>query len=307
MKIPDRKQFEDAAEILGIPNPSVIEKDFHVVQLLDLLKGFDSPHFGLVFCGGTCIAKTCVNIKRMSEDIDIKVVLKTNGSEIGRSQQRNLLRQLHIDISNLIKESKLFSLENSEKHNESRNQVFQVKYSRGFKDDLLRPELKLEFTLSSLYQEPSEASISSLFSEASKGNPEISSFPCASFESTAAEKIVCLLRRTASAAGSPDPTLVRHLYDLYILKDRCDLEVVLEILLKVIEEDATQFAGQDPAFSKEPYKVLAEGFRILSEDNSNVHSIAYQRFLDELVYHPSPPSWSDVIQNLSEIIKELLP
>jgi hypothetical protein len=52
-----RELIEDVAAELGINEPSLVEKDFQVVQALSLLPDYHSPSFELVFAGGTCLSK----------------------------------------------------------------------------------------------------------------------------------------------------------------------------------------------------------------------------------------------------------
>ena len=70
-----RELVEDVAAVLGINEPSLVEKDFHVVQALSLLAAHHSLNFELVFAGGTCLSKTLFSLQRMSEDVDLKVLL----------------------------------------------------------------------------------------------------------------------------------------------------------------------------------------------------------------------------------------
>ena len=66
--------------------------------------------------------------------------------------------------------------------------------------------------------------IASLFAEAFRREPEIAAIDCVSVTETAAEKLVALTRRTGMILagvnrGDPDLTLVRHIYDLHLIRD----------------------------------------------------------------------------------------
>jgi predicted nucleotidyltransferase component of viral defense system len=54
---------------------AIIEKDIHVTDALHALDAVCNQHASLVFCGGTSLSKAYAIIERMSEDIDLKVVL----------------------------------------------------------------------------------------------------------------------------------------------------------------------------------------------------------------------------------------
>lgn len=54
----------------------VIEKDYHVTQVIHALSKVENEYFRLVFCSGTCLAKAHKLVQRMSEDVDFKIQLK---------------------------------------------------------------------------------------------------------------------------------------------------------------------------------------------------------------------------------------
>jgi hypothetical protein len=62
--------------------------------------------------------------------------------------------------------------------------------------------------------------VSSFVAEATNRQPEVPQLACVGLTETAAEKLVSLTRRTAmemaGASRDPDPTLVRHIYDLHL-------------------------------------------------------------------------------------------
>ena len=51
------------------------------------------PWFDFIFCGGTCFSKAYGLLDRISEDVDIKVILKP-GFKLSRSILREALSQL---------------------------------------------------------------------------------------------------------------------------------------------------------------------------------------------------------------------
>ena len=64
--------------------PRLIEKDYYCTVLLDHLAAADS---GLVFKGGTCLAKVHAEFYRLSEDLDFVIPTPLSAS---RSERRNL-------------------------------------------------------------------------------------------------------------------------------------------------------------------------------------------------------------------------
>ncbi|MDF2867719.1 MAG: hypothetical protein K0S11_1189 [Gammaproteobacteria bacterium] len=79
------KLIDATSEILELTGP-VIEKDYYVTQLIHALSEVENEHFGLVFAGGTCLAKAHKIVKRMSEDIDFKIQFKTDKSGFSKTQ-----------------------------------------------------------------------------------------------------------------------------------------------------------------------------------------------------------------------------
>lgn len=62
------------AERLNIKYPSIIEKDYYVTSIIHSLANIENEHFRLIFSGGTCLAKAHKIVKRMSEDVDFKII-----------------------------------------------------------------------------------------------------------------------------------------------------------------------------------------------------------------------------------------
>jgi hypothetical protein len=88
---------------------------------------------------------------------------------------------------------------------------------------------------------------------------------CVSTTGTAAENLVAPSRRTAmklaGLTSDPDPALVRHIYDLNIMREHIDPATVATIVRDIPAMDAETFGNQNPAFwddrAGEPRKALA--------------------------------------------------
>ena len=72
--------FSEVADALGIGAVSIVEKDYYVVELLRVLQPLQLEFHELVFSGGTALAKSGINLNRISEDIDINLVPKSGFS-----------------------------------------------------------------------------------------------------------------------------------------------------------------------------------------------------------------------------------
>ena len=232
--------FADVADALGIDSPAIVEKDVYAVQLLKQLSTLDSPHFELVFAGGTSLAKAHRSLFRMSEDIDLKLVEREAAVEgMSRTAMKAARKAVLADIEALISDSGVFQLESMTKRNEYRYVEYAVRYPRSqVSISALRPSLKLDITASALFEPAVPTPVSSLYADALRLAPEIEAFPVVSLHSTISEKLVALLRRTAQVDRDPsrkdDETLVRHVYDLHMVSasgyDRGALRLWLMLL-----------------------------------------------------------------------------
>jgi predicted nucleotidyltransferase component of viral defense system len=53
-----------------------LEKDYIVTDALQAIFSLQHPQFDFVFCGGTCFSKAYGSLDRISEDVNVKVILK---------------------------------------------------------------------------------------------------------------------------------------------------------------------------------------------------------------------------------------
>lgn len=78
----DKPSLQDLLEVqkhFGLPSPALVEKDWYVVKALAAIVAVDAAPFRLVFGGGTALSRAHRLIRRMSEDIDLKINLACQG------------------------------------------------------------------------------------------------------------------------------------------------------------------------------------------------------------------------------------
>lgn len=299
----DPTLFSDVADALGISSPVLVEKDYYAVQLLNIINNLSFDGYQLVFTGGTCLAKAHKNTYRMSEDVDIKLVPSSEILAQSHTRQRQFRRDIHQAILSAINSSDYFKLVGSvKKRNEGRYQQFLIEYPQ-FHGQFhsLRPYLQLDITESLLLTPTIEKPIGSLYAEVANLKHEISSFLCVSMESTACEKFVSLLRRTAASnrdrSRPDDETLIRHVYDLHLIeKSLPNLIELRGLVQQVIQTDVEQFGNQHEAFRDNTYQELQHGLQLLTEQAQ--YQKRYEKFIGPLVYHPSPASWDESIKTV---------
>jgi Nucleotidyl transferase AbiEii toxin, Type IV TA system/Transcriptional regulatory protein, C terminal len=128
--------------------------------------------------------------------------------------------------------------------------------------------------------------VSSFVAEALNRAPEVPEVACVSVTETAAEKLVSLTRRTAmDLAGLSrdfDPALVRHVYDLHVLRDHVDRGTVIELAREIAQTDADEYRNQYPAYHADISGKTRKALDALRTDP--VHQRRFNDFVSAMVY-----------------------
>lgn len=303
-----RDLVEDVAAELGINEPSLVEKDFHVVQALSLLADHHSPHFELVFAGGTCLSKIFASLQRMSEDVDLKVLLTEQGRQLSRSALRRELSALKHDLRDLF-EGGEFTVSREVALNENHFIGFELIYPAIFDViDALRPNIKIELTLCDYKCDREDKTITSLIAKVMNNAPEVGSFSCIDVIHTSAEKLVSLLRRTAASLRGinewADDALIRHLYDLHIINTETPLGAeFVRLVHKTVIADGEQFANKHREFLDAPKGELRSALAALN--NQNEYRKKYEQFLGPLVYSKNKPTFEKGLSTLNSLAEKV--
>ena len=304
--------FADVADALGIQYPEIIEKDYHIVQVLTVIADIELPHHELVFAGGTCLAKAYVPLHRMSEDIDIKIVPKPGFQEFARGKRKQSRKHVRQIIWDKIESSLNYQIDRDTRvtKDEYSYMTFMADYSATHTGlSALRPELKIELIETPIIQKEDYRAVRSIYAEVANEPAEIESIRCAGYESIGIEKFVSLLRRTAYLSrdndAPDDAALIRHVYDLKLMdENELNIDVLAQLLPEVIEVDKNQFANRHDAFLANPEAELMHGLNCLL--NNEIHENRYNEFLGPLVYNPPKFTWSEAMSNLQSMAGQLL-
>jgi len=125
---------------------SVVIKDLQVVRAIHAICSVDATPFRLVFAGGTALARAHKIIRRMSEDVDFKVVPLTN-DPISKTELRKQLRGLRERVTAALSENGFDANANYRSRNENQYTVWNLPYTNSnATEQVLRPEIKIEFT-----------------------------------------------------------------------------------------------------------------------------------------------------------------
>jgi len=283
----DEITLQDLLEVqahFGLPSAALVEKDFRVVRALAAVNATDTAPCRLVFGGGTSLSRAHRIIRRMSEDIDLRIVSDPEPT-------RPALRRLRETITEaLLAAGFRFDPDNPayrESRNESRYTIYRLPYDpllRG--EGALRPEIQIEISVWPLRIQAIDLPVSSFVAEAVQRPPEIANIACVSIVETAADKFVALTRRVgaelANADRARDDTLVRHIYDLHVARDRYDPVEVASLLNAIILADAEAYGNQFPAYRENPAGETLRAIDSLASDPT--YRQRYDEFQRNMVY-----------------------
>lgn len=281
------RQFLEVQAHFNLPSVALVEKDVHVLRAIRALLAVDAAPFTLVFGGGTALARAHKLVQRMSEDVDFKIV-PTPAAPVSRSglhRQRSALR----DRVTTALQAAGFAFDPKDavrSRDESSYTIFQLPYTAGGAGEGLRPTIQIELQHATLRLPRVTLPVSSFIAEALNRAPEVPAIACMNVTETAAEKLVSLTRRTAmDLAGLSrdfDPALVRHIYDLHVLRDHVDRGTVIALARDIAAADSDEFRNQYPAYHTD---IAGETHKALDALRTDpVHRLRYDRFLAIMVY-----------------------
>ncbi len=308
----DSSLFVDVADAIGLGNPSIVEKDYYVVQLLKLISEYQPQYHQMVFTGGTALSKSIIKTYRMSEDVDMKLVpnrefgcLPSGGA---KKAARKAIKQC---IENLIINSDIFSIDGEiVVRNQYRYFSFNLRYPQVHQQSpCLRPFIKIEFIESKLLELPDQRAVQSIYAELLQFDIELEGLVCAAITETQAEKLVSMTRRTASVARNyerdDDKALIRHIYDTYQIQQAqpSDIKSLRKMVVAAINLDVERFGKQHPQMVENPIDELRFGLKLLNDESR--FKERYQSYVNPMVYAESPVHWNDALAVFSKLANEV--
>ncbi len=303
----DLADIRAVQDYFGFLRPEPIEKDWHVVRALAAIAALETAPFRLIFAGGTCLARAHRLVRRMSEDVDLKIV-PAESDAISRSQLRKRLSELRANVTNALLTAG-FNFDPADKiqvwsRDENRYTVHHLPYAAGDNDGRgLRPTIQIEMTYTELLRlAPVTLPVSSFVAEAFGRAPELPAIDCVSVTETAAEKLVGLTRRIAmelaGVSRAPDPTLVRHIYDLHIIRNAINGDIVARLARQIAITDAAEFKNQYPAYEADISGETRKALAVI--ENEPVYRDRYGSFVQAMVYGEKP-DFDQALKTLKEL------
>jgi hypothetical protein len=303
---PTLQELLEVQAHFGLPSPALVEKDFYVVKALAAIAAVETEALPLrlVFGGGTALSRAHRLVRRMSEDIDLRIVADNNRSA------RGALRRLRTKITEALL-GVGFNFDPGDpayrkSGNESRYTIYRLPYEPVTTGEgALRPEIQIETAVWPLRRPAVELPVISFMAEGLQRPPEVAKIECVSILETAADKFVGLTRRAgAELAGldEPDPTLVRHLHDLHALREHYDAAEVAALAREVMLADAEAYGNQFPAYREDPMRETLQAVEGLATDAG--YARQYEEFQRLMVYG-SPIEYAGSIGTLKELAQRL--
>jgi hypothetical protein len=302
---PPLQDLLEAQRHFSLPSPALVEKDWYVVRALAAINAADTTPFRLVFSGGTALSRAHRLIRRMSEDIDLKILSEG-------PYPRPAYRRLRDTISKaLLKAGFRFDPDNPthcESGNASRYMLYKLPYepiAAGLGS--LRPDIQIEAAVWPLRCPAVDCSLISFIAEAFKQPPEVPAISCASLAEVIAEKFVALTRRAgaelANAGGPRDTTLVRHIYDLHVTRGHYDAAQVIALAREIMLADVKAYGHQFPAYRDDPVAETIRAVADLAEEASFAER--YALFLRDMVYGEERPEFKVALKTIETMAEQL--
>ena len=172
----------------------------------------------------------------------------------------------------------------------------------------LRSEIQVD-TLAIRARRPTiERLVRSFIAEGFDRPPEVASIACSAIPESAAEKLVALTRRAgAELAGlreKRDPTLVRHVYDLHVIRDHYGAADVANLAREIMIDDARTYGRDFPAYQADPLAETLKAIDGITTDKTFAEN--YASFVTSMVYGEAPEfaTAMGILKNLAEHLKK---
>lgn len=337
-----KDQIEETAQTLNL-EVGAVEKDVHVTKVIHTLADIDNKYYQLIFQGGTSLAKAHQIIPRMSEDVDYRVQSKEAASNLGRYARRKHLRDFRQEIIERIQKAGFSLVEDARVFYEGEYMQLKLKYDSIFdqkydqKNDeknvqnigsSLKPFVAIDFFVSNVRMPSTDHAVTTLIRQTLGPGVDhpIKDIKCLDVIETAAEKWVGVTRRIATAKFRQyynDPTLIRHLYDLYNIQLKYNLgegfeekihektleknngkliknfgEIFSELTKDIIISERKKFKIHNLEYSNDP---LGEIKRASLELHKPEWKQSWDNFINDMVFDSSSPSYDEVLNKFLKL------
>ncbi|MGG1948955.1 nucleotidyl transferase AbiEii/AbiGii toxin family protein [Trinickia sp. NRRL B-1857] len=309
----DQRELIDALlaeeDVDGL-SAAILEKDIHVTDALRALSAISHEHVNLVFCGGTSLSKAHGIIERMSEDVDLKIVLSP-AHGLSDSALKRHFSALKGKVTATLMELAFQEIpEEARARNANRYFASSWMYSSVYgPHQSLRTHLSVEFTVRAPVFEMSEHQLGYLIDRLADQAGEPFAMQCVSVEETLAEKVLSFLRRFAEHRAKVredwDKALVRHIYDTWriVAVDPGAADRAVAHFKDLVDFDRIEFP-KHKAFVDDPATCMKTA---LGEIESDAQTIGeYTDKLTPLIYGQHKPPFKEAFGVFKDVANKLL-
>lgn len=299
MRLHDNKQlFKDlivATSRAKKISPGLIEKDYYVTLILELLKNNID---GLLFKGGTCLAKCYHNINRFSEDIDLTL----DNDNFTQSKKR-MANKLVLDACDNLG-LKVVNRDKVALHSHGSYNSYEIEYPIIFKANELKPYIIVEMVfIQKAY--PSEVKEANsyigeyiLSSENKELAEEYGLLPfkinTQALERTLVDKVFAICDYYLKKEEIRNS---RHVYDIYCLLKKVKLNDDLKPLIKSVREDRQKHDSCPSSFDGVNINSLLQEIIDTSFYKSDYHTSTIQLLIKPISYETAITSINEIIES----------
>ena len=301
---PARELFEEIAQIKSIAE-SFVEKDWFVTQIIGIIAGIQHEGFEVIFTGGTALSKAHHLLQRFSEDIDFRVLVR---EDLGTRKGRSTFKHKVVDTLRLAG----FNVEDAQvtARNDNRFFAIDVFYESYFPPaQALRPHILIELTARDIQLPPLYLPVSSFVNEVAKRPPEVARINCVDPVESAADKLSAIAWRIPDrvrGGQDDDPSIVRHIHDLAILKETALSHRDFSTLVAASMQQDLNRPKHDASISGLPIlEKLQRVLDILQGDSD--YPREYERFVAGVSYATAEdrPRFTEAMTALHHLVKAL--
>lgn len=302
--VPNKELFEQVSERLGI-DKSFVEKDWLVTQAIRLVTGINVPGFEIVFTGGTSLSKAHGLLERFSEDVDFRIIAP---EELRTRKALSDFRKCVVET--LQKGGFSFTDEQVRSRDGNRFFSIDIDYESQFpKAHALRPHIQIEVTARNTQLPLIYLPVSSFVSSAAKKPPEIEKTGCIDPVESAADKLSALAWRIPDrirGGDYDDPSIVRHIHDLALLKDRALAhDKFAALVASSMTDDAARPKNRPELVEMSAQEKRGLMLKILSEDTA--YPPEYDLFVKGVSYAAADkvPSYASAIEAVKILVNSV--
>jgi hypothetical protein len=302
---PNRNTIEEIALIMSI-EPSYVEKDWFVTQIIALLAGADYGDFKLVFTGGTALSKAHSIINRYSEDIDYRVM-----SPKHLQTRSHLSRFKNYIVGYLNKNGFIIPDNRIRARNNNRYFTIEINYETHFDRHIaLRPHIQIEMSVRAPQLVTTNRAISSFINEISNLPPEAIMVSCSDPIESAADKLSAITWRIPDRIRHgeyDDPSIVRHIHDLAILgKVIVNEKLFASLAINSMQDDLNR-SKNNLNFSSQSLRVKLTNMLSILE-NDHLYPKEYKHFVESMSYAPydKTPKYEEALTMIKSLVNKVL-